>query len=121
MDVGDMPEFKNPEAGEYEANIVKADLTNTKKGDPMLVLQVKLVSEDPDINGSKYKYYHVLPNKKNEYYDMQLKSSRALCENLGIEGDPDPEDFENLDCRVLLQIDNLDNGEFPSIKRILAA
>jgi len=122
MDVGDMPEFKNPDPGEYDAIITKAELTETKKNkDPMIVLTARINSDDPDVNGTSYKYYHVLPVKKSDFYQMQLKSTRALCENLGIDGNPEVDDFENVECRILLEITSNDNGEFANIKRILAA
>ena len=122
MAVEDMPEFKNPDAGEYDATIVKSELTESRKKDPMIVLTVALDSEDPDINGSKLKYYHMVPDKKNEYYDMQIKSTQRLCVNLGLDGDPEIEDFEGIQCRVMVTISENDSGdEFANIKSILAA
>ena len=122
MAVEDMPEFKNPEAGEYDATVTQAELTKSKAGAPMIVLTCALDSEDPDVNGSKYKYYHMVPDKKNEYYSMQMKSTQRLCANLGLEGNPDIEDFEGIQCRVLIAITEGDDGtEFCNIKLILAA
>ena len=120
MAVEDMPEFKNPDPGDYEGAIVKAEEAESRAGKPMLVLTVRLICDDPDINNSQLKYYHSIPQKGSEYYDLQNKSTRALCEALALEGELEADDFLNLDCRVAVELRQMaDGSEFPGIKRFL--
>lgn len=118
MDVEDMPEFKQLESGEYEAIISKAESGASKAGNPMLTLGLTIQSEDPDINNSKVTYYHMIPQKQNEYYDIQLKSTKAMCEALGLDGNPELDDFNGLECRILVE-GPAEEGGFPSVKRFL--
>jgi len=120
MNVEDMPEFKNPDPGEYEAVITKVEETQSRKGDPMLVFHMRIQDDDPDINGSTLRYYHMVPNPNSDYYDNQLKSTRALCEALSVGGQPEIDDFVNLDCRIVVENRETDDGSvFPSVKRFV--
>ncbi len=120
MNVEDMPEFRNPDPGEYDAVITKVEETTSKKGDPMLVFYLSINSEDPDVNGSKVCYYHMVPDSSSEHYNLQLKSTRSFCEALGVNGNPEADDFINLECRILLENRESDDGSvFSSVKRFL--
>jgi len=118
MNVEDMPEFVGLASGEYEITVEKAEATTSKNNDPMLVLFLSVISEDPDFNNQKLRHYNMLPDKNSEHYDLQLKSTRAMCETLGITGDPEIEDFAGLTGRILVQA-AAEEGGFPQIKRFL--
>jgi len=123
MNVEEMPEFKAPDAGEYDATVKSVELSETKKNkDPMLVFTFSLASADPDVNGTTMKYWHVLPIKGSEYGALQYKSTRALCENLGVDGNPEVEDFVGAECRLLLEDGEMPDGTATTnIKKVMKA
>lgn len=111
MNVEDMPTFEPVPEGDYDAVVSAAELAESKNGEPMIVFTFQLQDSDPDVNGRKLKYWHMLPgDPKGEYYRLRLQTTRALCEALGIEGNPEVEDFVGASAKVRIEHEEY-NGE----------
>jgi hypothetical protein len=124
VDTENAPEFKSlPEGTEVEVRIVKAEVKNSQKGDPMLALRFDIPSEpySKDIN-----HFIMLPNnqdtdKVKAQKQNRLKEFKAAF-NLPPAGPISTDDMEGGSAWAILgEEDNSEFGKQNKIKRFVGS
>jgi hypothetical protein len=106
----DLSKFKEPQhvpEGEYDLRVVKVNDTETKKGEPMTVLTMRI--EDAEIpNAAPVMEYITYPNG-GDYDEMRGLAIKRLCVAFDVgfdEGGFDAQDFLGKTGRVMLTLDD---------------
>ena len=106
------------EAGEYEFDVTKAIEKESKKGDPMIELQLKIVTDDDDgPNVYDYLVYNRTGSPHIDGFREATGETIVKGERVTFEA----EDCEGRHGRALLVIDEFEGRESNKVKRYLKA
>lgn len=70
---GDFPEIPD---GQFEVAVEKMELSESKKGDPMLVIWFKII--DGDFKGQKIFYYKVMQPQNENAFGLQVHQNNEM-------------------------------------------